>query len=335
MSAEHPQTDPGAEKHRPRANRLRALGSAVVDRAAKLLNRPETIPLPDQLTTKSGKQPRMEAVINRRAYPQTGYKEYYSIGTGPEAASQALAYASDIFPQADLSVLSTEGSSAVILEDQQYAYKVMRDAHNYTYTESEMANLQLLHREGLAPRPYVLIDAALDERTERAGHTIRPGYEGEQIPRIDEGGKLPILVMDKIAYEPLSVLTPEQRVAEFDRIAEIATRLGIVFGDVEFVYDTNAEHVTVLDAGGVVRDPLRYKYGRDQAGEVYDAYPTLPEAEFVQADIITNILKHLSAGQKNFEIEKIADTMRDEGMEGLHALLLGEPNPQAADSASY
>lgn len=192
----------------------------------------------------------------------------------------------------------------------------MRDANHYNYIENEIGALQTLYNEGLAPKPYLLVDSAREFRA-NSGHTN--SFGDVQIPRLDEGGHLPIIVMDKINAKPLDTLTDQQRIEAFDTFLEVGSRLDLSFGDTEFVVDGDTGRVVVIDAGGIGRG--RYgKYGEDVNGR-FDRYPGLTEEEIKAASLTEDLLHHLSRTGKPPGVREIAEYLKDGDTEKIYAIL--------------
>lgn len=173
-------------------------------------------------------------------------------GHGEEAIREALAYAGTIFPDANLRLLSDEGSSAVVLEDDQgNIFKVYRNAHSYSYVENEMATLTRLSELGVAPKPYLLVDAAQERCTDEPEEYQRNEFGDTQIRRIKSEGAFPIIVMEKIDALPLRTLPSDAVIPEFDRLWSIFEYEDYSFGDTELVIDQNSGHAKFIDVGGI------------------------------------------------------------------------------------
>src|SRR5579885_1561528 len=139
---------------------------------------PEPVSLPEsepQVAQKAGRIARALSRLQRNnessgvpvQYP-VAPRHHEVLGYNEQGNELGLDYLNHLFPDETFSTLSSEGSSAVVYEDENSrVYKVMRDYTPYSYYEDEMAGLTLLHNEGLAPKPIIFIDAAEQFRLER------------------------------------------------------------------------------------------------------------------------------------------------------------------------
>ena len=325
MSVEIPS--PTQEKSKPR-RLLNKLGNFTREQFRR--SKPgEEIPLPDDLRTKSGRNPRLLPTNFGKKVPELNGSSRTPF-PGETGVPRALEYAQDIFPDKQFNLLSAKGSSAVVLESGDKVFKVMRDCNHYTYIENEIGALQTLHNEGLAPKPYVLIDSAREFRT-NSGHTN--SFGDVRVPRIDEGGHLPIIVMDKINAKPLDTLTDEQRIAAFDTFLEVGSRLDLSFGDTEFIVDGDTNRVVVIDTGGIARN--RYgKYGTDSNG-TFDRYPGLTEEEIKAASLTEALLHHLSRTGKPPGVRQIAEYLKNGDTEKIYSLLTEPSNRPPETEYNY
>lgn len=178
------------------------------------------------------------------------------MGYDSRAIGAAEGYLCRLLPTAQIEYLD-KGSSAVIFEDKRapVVYKVMREAGYYSYVEDEMAALHLLHKEGLAPEPYVLIDAHPSRQKEDTSRPPKTHFSDVPIVRKAGDGNYPVIVMEKISGVPLhdADLGDDTLTQEFDNILRVAKANELIFGDVEFVVDQADKHVKVIDVGGTSR----------------------------------------------------------------------------------
>jgi len=179
------------------------------------------------------------------------------IDFGEVAEQQALAYARGVMPETSLDLLSSEGSTALILEDGTgLAFKLMRGNGYYSYTEDEAAGMTLMSNVGLAPKMHLLLDAHEDFRTDLIGTTPKREFGDVIIPRQEVQGNLPMIVMDKVAAASITTMPLDRVRGEFKRVVTILSENGIaVLGDVEIVHDTATGAATFIDLGGLYRVP--------------------------------------------------------------------------------
>lgn len=258
-------------------------------------------------------------------YPIGPDVEIVEIGYGDKADQEALRYAKGMFPHFHLRLLSSEGSGGVVLEDSfGRAWKVARSNSDYPYDEQEAASLALLSSEGLAPRPYLFIDALPEQRFNLKGRTVEPPLSSVTIPRQQGKGKLPILIMEKIDFVPAYKidLPPEALIREFDKILEVATKYKLRFGDVELVYDKAAGHFKFLDVGGVhpYKETQKYLHPRD--APPVDRFPELTSDEYMQAAIIKDLLFQFLT--QLISEQDIAEILKTRGLDGVHELLVSK-----------
>lgn len=256
--------------------------------------------LPADLLIDSG-SPVTLAPVDAQTYPAQPEVEGLELGWSGDArsADMALDYAAGVLGKdrdADLTVLSDRWSSAVILEDKALGagapakvYKVFRRASCYDYVEHEVINLTLLHQRGLAPQPFLLIDAAAQYRSDDYSYPLPP--DDTAIMRQDGGGELPIIVMEKIERASIDSMTDEQLKAEFERVLATALELNMILGDTELVYDVNDQAVKFLDAGGIGR------YSEGWFGHWRNQFPAVTDEQLRQADTATRTIQHFLAGR--------------------------------------
>ena len=175
-----------------------------------------------------------------------------NLGYDDNAVPRAAQYVSSLFPGEKLSLLSSEGSSAVVFHDQAgRVYKVYRRSSYYDYIEEEAAKLEMLSQLGLAPKLYALVDASQAYRAQ-AGPDASRAFGAVRIPRIESDGPFAVLVMGEIPHPlPLKAGGVDTIVGEFGRICNAVRPYGFIFGDVEPVWEQSARRIVFLDVGGV------------------------------------------------------------------------------------
>lgn len=190
--------------------------------------------------------------VDRRLPYDMDLPPYYREGT--DAYSAAISYVRTILPDIEAKPFSNAGRTAVVLHDGTYAYKVFRErSHGYNLVENETAALEMLGREGVAPRPVALIDAALEHRYQNPHlHHRAPLFGGNlEIPRVASSGHLPVIVTELQDVGPITELPAEKLVGEFDRFALAALKHRLLFEDCEFLHDRRTEQAIVIDVGEV------------------------------------------------------------------------------------
>lgn len=182
--------------------------------------------------------------------------------TGPQlreisgGTEQAFAYAQELFPEQNFSLLGSGRYGIVLADDNGKAYKIYRDALNYSSYEREAGAMQLLSEEGLAPKVHMFVDASAEYRLDKYVHDgIKPGFENVQIPRQDSGRELPVLVMDRVDTAPLESATSEQLADGFCKTAEVFLRESIHAWDTEVRVDTQTGNIIMLDVGSLSQTP--------------------------------------------------------------------------------
>lgn len=186
---------------------------------------------------------------------------YYRSDTKP-TWDAAISYVQSVLPGVQVEPFSNEGRTAVVLHDGQYAYKVFRQrSRGYNLVENEVAALEALGREGIAPRPLALIDAAVEHRfgyANYAGNRPVPLFEGNiEVPRFETSGHLPIIITELQDVGPVTELPRERLATEFNRFALAALRHNLLFEDCRFKYDRSNDKAIVLDVGEV-HHPRQY-----------------------------------------------------------------------------
>jgi hypothetical protein len=259
-------------------------------------------------------------------YPRST-KEYVedsepSLGHGPASAARALNYAASILPDSHLEVLSSVGSSAVVLHDGQWAFKVMRKPSYYSYYEDEAAAMGLMYKLGLAPAPYILMDAAREFRTETKSGTPKRYFSDEPIPRVETPGPLPIIAMEKLSIAPLHSLPVKKAVREFDRILDLTLPHGIIFGGVKPFVDQKTGTVKFIDLGGLSQynPSMRYSTRGTQAR---DRYPGISDDDVQVTQCVDSLFSRFTGGyqQPRVSEEAILETLQSKGRRGITELM--------------
>lgn len=162
---------------------------------------------------------------------------------GISTASEALAKA---YPDQTFNVVSTKGSSAIILDNVDDPSKVLKVGRQGTdsyfeYFDKEAEDIRRLSEKGLAPRLYK--------------------YIGKGVSNV------PILVMDRVDFTEggIRTLTKAEMEAEIERVTSGLKEIGLGPGDVEFVVDNKTGHLISVDSGGFM--PL------DEKGLMYGDSP--------------------------------------------------------------
>ena len=247
------------------------------------------------------------------------------IGWEPESLDRALGYAASLFPGRELRLLSNEGSSAVVLEDDEaHVFKVMRDAHRYSYYEDEMGALTLLSDLGLAPRPFVLVDAALEFRTEQEGIPEERNFGDIPILRVKGGGKYPVIVMEKVDFNHKNTMTDGQRIEAFDTLLSVFEANRLVAGDTELVVDKHTGKPIFIDVGGFGRIKLGKRLEMmDWEGNVEDLCPDLTDEQAYTVRIIDGLLlSFMTAEYKTrISITAIGDILTSKGVSAFHKVI--------------
>lgn len=245
-------------------------------------------------------------------YPQIDRKEARShwVDNSPESIERLRSYTQALFPNEEIQLLSTEGSGAMLFQDKNgRAYKVARDADHYTYDESEMRSLTLLHEAGFAPKPFMLVDAAVKYRRDPEGIEPEACFPEVPITRYEGNGPLPIIVMEKVDFSSIHDLSDEEFADNIESILEFAQAKELVFGDVQPVVDKKTGKVVIIDAGGLGQMKPRMREVRRIDGSL--AYLQMEDAtyeEYKQADITRWLL---STFDINTSLEEAAALVKD------------------------
>lgn len=186
----------------------------------------------------------------RKRYGNSGRRESI-IGWRDEGVRGALQYLSEMFPSKEFELISDDGSSAVVFGDENFAYKVMRTTDDYSYYEKEIAAMQKMHEQGIAPRPVALIDA--DRRFQRENPDdsfINAGFSDTPVPRINGTGKLPVIVMERVKSPVRLSDAPAGGLAELPSVLKKLIDSGVALGDCEPCYDKATGRILIMDCGG-------------------------------------------------------------------------------------
>lgn len=295
-------------------------------------------PTIDRQTREQLVGPELASEAPLQTVPAGSYAQQYPIVEGrprdnlynsAEAYQQVIDYAQKLFPDRSFELLSDEGSSAFILEDGAgLAYKVYRRASNYPYVEKEMAAMTLLADNDLAPKPYLLVDAALAHR--RKPFPEPASLAEVPIVRQDGGGELPVIVYQKVEFDPLTAQTDPAIVLDgFDRLLAVAKAHNLMFGDVEPVVDRKNGKLKLIDVGGTHEVPANLRYVTDISGNmVKEQEPELSEAEYLQASQIKNILEKIMRGVRIPTTRQINDVLKAEGIDGIRSYVLHSEREQ-------
>ena len=266
-------------------------------------------------------------LLDRRdpSIPRLGYGE-----AGLDASGK---YLSTMFPNEDLTLFSNEGSSAILYEDgKNRVYKVSRQAGYYSYQKDEMAALTLLHNEGIAPKPYALIEPAEKFRGDLY-RSPKKYFVDVPIITVDGGGAFPVIVMEKIDTAPVEdSLTDEQLIEEFDRVLAVGQKHNLSFGDVEFVTNKSTGHVVIVDAGGMSKQTGNDKYVYSRTDEIErDDHPTLTEEDIVEASMVSSILGNFT---HRWVSPEVAHELITQGPDAVHQALIELMNSLRAKQRS-
>lgn len=222
---------------------------------------------------------------------------------------EMLKYTQSIFPDTELSILSTAGSTCRVFEDTQgNAYKVFNDVEEYGYTQDEVAILHILGNEGISSRLHLYVEPN-DEKIQPE-NTLTNGFSQSRtrkfqqfdnyIPKIKGTGDYPIAVMDKVSFSEdwKETISDEVLIREMQRVAEIAEKYNLLFGDVEFVFDNETNSIKIIDTGGVsisssaLLDTQRFNGASDE--------------EMYKANLYMDLIIKLSRHNSNYQEVKIS-----------------------------
>lgn len=228
----------------------------------------------------------VELTSNLGPYPTIEGQESFAtsaavMGYGRPASERAVRYARNLFQDGQLSILSSDGSSAVLLRDGRgNAYKVYRRSDRYGYIEEEAAKAKILSDLGIGPRPTALVDAALEYRREWPNDTR--SFGDVRIPRVESTGRFAVLVTEEVP-RALSLQAAGLAVVlrEFTRLETLVHGQNFTFDDTEFVYDTDKEKMVIIDAGGLFRLDQEYIAAKMAAYDGYEGLSIDKAAELI------------------------------------------------------
>jgi hypothetical protein len=109
---------------------------------------------------------------------------------------------------------------------------------------------------------------------------------------------------------------------QFDHLAEICLRKGLIFGDTEIIYDTESKSAKLIDAGGIGVFRPEQKFVRNSDGSSYDGFPDISADEFRQAEILSRLANYFIGGKKHLSTKEVADILKESGMEAFHETVL-------------
>lgn len=227
-----------------------------------------------------------------------------------------------MFPDRTLKLLSNEGSSAVILEDGEYVFKVMRDPIYYSYAEDEMGALTYMHGLGLAPRPILLADAAEHYREEMKGGHVKRHFADIDIQRIETNTPNPILVMEKLDAVPLQSVTEDifsadRAVSEYHRILDTVLANRIVFGDVELVLDRTSDSMKFIDLGGLSKFSEKDRLVWGGAGSASGESSPASDGQGLEPAVCANSLLHQFIYAELLDVNKFRKLVQEKGEKGV------------------
>ncbi len=245
------------------------------------------------------------------------------LGRGADPGEEALRYVSEIFPDSRLSVLSTEGVSAVVLQDDEgRAYKVHKTPDMYSNVEEEVAILSMLSAEGLAPKPLLLVDAALQYRTDGSLRGPKRFFADIKIPRQEGVGPFPITVMDKVNEAPIEQAPLERVLDSFEKLAALTIKEGLVFHDIEPVYDLDDQTVKLLDCDGIGRVSVdKERFYESQSG-LLDLYSDMTDEQLARAKSLRSLAVYFIRNKEFWpSIQEVNAILEEKGVRGISELV--------------
>ena len=244
-----------------------------------------------------------------------------NLGYDDNAVPRATQYVRSLFPGEQLSLLSSEGSSAIVFHDQGgRVYKVYRRSSYYDYIEEEAAKLEALSQLGLAPKLYALVDAAQVYRSQTSQASMR-AFGDVRIPRIESDGPFAVLVMGELPKPaPLVDAGIEEAVREFVRVCEVIRPYGFVFGDIEPVWDESTRRMVFLDVGGVQQYDRKGIFERTANVAAYNGLSIEQASELMSVtSLASRITKEFGAGLCG--VEEIRPIWEKQGTLGVQSYL--------------
>lgn len=228
----------------------------------------------------------------------------------------ARRYLASVLPSVNALPLSNEGTTAVVMHDGEWAYKIFREqGHGYDRVENHVSALVMLHREGIAPRTIALVDTPFRQRYSSL-YQRAPLFGGSlEIPYVEAGGHLPIIITELRDVAPIDGLPRERRAAEFRRFADVALKHNLLYTDCRFLYNRASRQATVIDVGEVRH------YSATEVDQP-NSESNYSEEQFQRATIIRDALgRFLPPKQSKPTVENVADTLSTSGFRGLYAML--------------
>lgn len=247
--------------------------------------------------------------------------EQIKLSGRPEGIAGAKEYLKALIPETNIELLSDEGSSAAVFEDDKgKIYKVYRDAEYYSYIEEEAAVLKILSDEGVAPKLHALIDAGMEHRLENRPLPARNDLEDVAIPRIDSHSELPVLVMDKVEGMDISEVPSASIQTEcFKQVSMAALKHGLCFGDTQILYEPSSKSAKVIDAGGIyVMNVTNQRMLNNIDGTTSDMYPGVSDQDVKTATIMRLVLYHFGVW---VDVGNAIDILKESGLDGFTDLL--------------
>ncbi len=234
----------------------------------------------------------------------------------PESVPYSARYVQELFPDKSFTLLSDEGSSATVFEDEDgLAYKVYKNSEYYSYVEKEAALLQLLGDAGVAPKLHALVDAGQEYRVENTTLPQIDDFETVQIPRVDSGRPLPVLVMDRIhGIEAMDVPSARIQTACFEKVLLTALNYGLEFGDTEILYEPATQSPKIVDVGGIGSYKESRRFVTQPEGTLVDDYPDLSDTELRVAFITRGVMHFFGAGAN---VRTLTDIYKSGGINGI------------------
>jgi hypothetical protein len=178
------------------------------------------------------------------------------------------------------------------MQDGRFVYKVFRNQNRgYDQVENEAAALTVLHREGITPRPVILLDAASSQRyADRYTKPVRPLFGNElRIARYETDGRLPIIVAERKNIGPIADLPPEARNPEFKRFAEVALKHNLLYSDCRIHHDRETDRAIIVDVGEV-QDHKKGPIDRNNRAGFFEGLEHYPDSILHEAELAWDVL---------------------------------------------
>lgn len=180
----------------------------------------------------------------------------------------ARLYLDSVVPGVEVEAVSNKGTTAVVMGDGTYAYKVFRHQNrDYTSVENEAAALHIMGNEGVAPRLVALLDAAVHHRyAGRSCNSVPKAKKDFAIPYIEGSGALPVIITELRELVHITEIPSRLLFPEFRRIAAAMVSHSMLIADGEIMYDPARQQAVAVDWG--------YSGYLDSASMESDKYPT-------------------------------------------------------------